>query len=416
MLELPKRVKETDKDTTESYPKYKITKPLRLIELFGGVGSQAMALRDIGVNFEHYRLVEFDKYPVASYNAIHGTDFKPTDIRSVHGADLGIVDKDKYDYLMTYSFPCQSLSVAGKQEGMKKGSGTRSGLLWEVERLLTEMSDRPQILVMENVPQVIADKNKPDFDLWVEFLHSIGYNSYYKILNASDYGIPQNRRRCIMVSILGKYRFIFPSPVALQKNMKDYMEKSVDSKYFIPGTKALEVYENFIENQTQPLEKIVIGGMQKHQAVKSDGICTTLTASMGTGGGYVPMVLDSELPKERFFLQAVETLRNTNAKEGDTIDSFNRRVNTSGISPTLTTRPEGFKTAILPVVKKDDKTLGIRKLTPKECWRLMGFTDKDFFNAEKTNSNCQLYKQAGNSIVKNVLMAVFKQFYSQDTL
>ena len=122
-----------------------IDKPIRLIELFGGVGSQAMALRNIGANFEHYKLVEFDKYPVASYNAIHGTNFEPLDIRNVHGEDLEIIDTKKYTYILTYSFPCQDLSLAGKQRGMTKGTGTRSGLLWEVERLLTEcyhLSDR----------------------------------------------------------------------------------------------------------------------------------------------------------------------------------------------------------------------------------------------------------------------------------
>lgn len=88
-------------------------KPVRLIELFGGIGSQAMALERLGIDFEHYRLVDFDKYPVASYNAMHGTDFKPVDIKSINGSDLGIVDTDKYTYLLTYSFPCQDLSVAG---------------------------------------------------------------------------------------------------------------------------------------------------------------------------------------------------------------------------------------------------------------------------------------------------------------
>ena len=123
-----------------------------------------MALSKLGVNFEHYRLVEFDKYPVASYNAIHGTNFTPTDITKIHGEDLEIVDTDKYCYLMTYSFPCQDLSVAGKQQGMSKGSGTRSGLLWEVERLLNETEHLPQLLLMENVPQVHGTKNLADFD------------------------------------------------------------------------------------------------------------------------------------------------------------------------------------------------------------------------------------------------------------
>ena len=126
------------------FPEVQIDKPIRLIELFGGIGSQAMALRDIGANFEHYRLVEFDKYAVRSYNAIHGTDFEPTDIRNVHGVDLGIERRNEFTYLLTYSFPCTDLSVAGKMEGMSRkdweeGKATRSGLLWEVERILKEL-------------------------------------------------------------------------------------------------------------------------------------------------------------------------------------------------------------------------------------------------------------------------------------
>ena len=109
----------------------KITKPLRLIELFAGIGAQAKALENLGVNFEHYRICEFDKYAVASYNAVHGQVFTTSDITQIHAEDLGIVETDKYEYIMTYSFPCTDLSKAGKQQGMSRDSGTRSGLLWE---------------------------------------------------------------------------------------------------------------------------------------------------------------------------------------------------------------------------------------------------------------------------------------------
>lgn len=143
--------------------RFRIEKPIRLIELFAGIGSQAKALTNLGAAFEHYRICEFDKYAVTSYNAIHSTNFQPSDITKLKGEDLGIVDTDKYCYLLTYSFPCQDLSNAGKGKGMEKGSGTRSGLLWEVERLLTETKNLPQVLVMENVPQVASQKNIKDF-------------------------------------------------------------------------------------------------------------------------------------------------------------------------------------------------------------------------------------------------------------
>lgn len=230
-------------------------KPIRLIELFGGIGSQAMALSKLGVNFEHYRLVEFDKYPVASYNAIHSTNFTPTDITKIHGEDLGIVDTDKFCYLVTYSFPCQDLSVAGKQQGMSKGSNTRSGLLWEVERLLNETEHLPQLLLMENVPQVHSNKNREDFENWIQFLENKGYSNYWQDLNAKDYGVAQHRNRCFMVSILGNYCFYFPKPRPLTKRIVDYLENSVDEKYYIDNEKSSALIKKLIDNGTLPIER-----------------------------------------------------------------------------------------------------------------------------------------------------------------
>ena len=239
---------------------FKIDKPVRLIELFAGVGSQAMALRNIGADFEHYRVVEFDKYAVASYNAIHGTDFPTMDVTKIHGSDLGIVDKDKYTYLLTYSFPCQDLSVAGLGKGMSKGSGTRSGLLWEVERLLNETEHLPQVLLMENVPQVHGKKNMEDFQKWIDFLDKKGYSNFWKDLNAKNYGIAQNRNRCFMVSILGDYKYEFPEPIELTKKMKDYLEDEVDEKYYINNEKAQKLIE-------QPVQRDVLKNVTEHSCI-----------------------------------------------------------------------------------------------------------------------------------------------------
>lgn len=229
-------------------PNISVDKPIRLLEMFAGIGSQAMALRDLGANFEHYRMIEFDEHAVRSYNAIHGTNFPVTDIRDVHGEDLEIVDKDTFTYLLTYSFPCQDLSAAGKRKGMKKGSGTRSGLLWEVERLLRETLELPDILLMENVPEVIGANNIDDFHLWQDFLVSKGYTNYVKILNAKDYGVAQNRNRCFMVSLLGEYNYHFPEPIPLAKCMDDYCEDSVDESYYINTEKAQNMIKEAIED------------------------------------------------------------------------------------------------------------------------------------------------------------------------
>ena len=218
---------------------FRIDKPIRLIELFGGIGSQAAALRNLGANFEHYRLVEFDEYAVKSYNAVHGTQFKPQDITKIHGDDLGIINTKQFTYLLTYSFPCQDLSIAGSMRGFNKGSGTRSGLLWEVERLLTELDELPQVLVMENVTQIHSEgENMNNFQLWIDFLNGLGYSSYWQDMNAKNYGMPQNRNRTIMVSLLGEYQYRFPEPVELTKDVRDYLEDEVDEKYYIKNEKA----------------------------------------------------------------------------------------------------------------------------------------------------------------------------------
>jgi len=240
------------------FPTFKITKKIRLIELFGGIGSQAMALRDLGADFETYKLVEFDRYCVQSYNAVHNTSFVPLDIRDVHGKDLEICEKDKYAYILTYSFPCTDLSVAGKMKGMSKadwknGESTRSGLLWEVERILKELPKEqlPDVLLMENVTQVHNDQNGNDFMSWQDFLISLGYFNFIADLNAKDYGIPQNRDRCFMVSILSDdfVAYEFPEPQQLTTVMKDYLEDKVDEKYYIKTEKSKKLISDLL-NET----------------------------------------------------------------------------------------------------------------------------------------------------------------------
>lgn len=266
-------------------PHYKVDKKIRLIELFAGIGSQAMALRDLGADFEHYRVVEFDRFAVASYNAIHGTDFETTDIRNIRGVDLGICDTDKFCYIMTYSFPCQDLSVAGKQKGMKKGDGTRSGLLWEVERLLKECDELPQVLLMENVTQVHSKANMPDFQKWIDFLESNGYSNYWKDLNAKNYGVAQNRDRCFMVSFLGEWNYKFPQPVPLERKLKDYLEDEVDGKYYINTEKAQKLMQTLIENGTLQgcVSNINPSGNGINGNVYAGDLSPTITTNKGEG-------------------------------------------------------------------------------------------------------------------------------------
>ena len=376
-----------------STPMFKITKPIRLIELFAGIGSQAKALQNLGADFVRWKAVEFDKYALRSYNAIHGTDFEVSDIRDIHATDLEITDTDKFCYIMTYSFPCQDLSIAGQMKGMRKGSSTRSGLLWEVERILDECDNLPQVLLMENVPMVISKKNLKDFQSWRLKLEQLGYSNFVQLLNAKDYGVPQNRNRCFMVSIFGNYSYQFPASVELNKRLKDVLEESVNRKYFLSLEKISKSIEDYMQkshmvscaDSTKPIRLFNIDG--EYGTGFSGNVwekeCIAPTIMTFQGGNKQPMVI-------------VDDLVPCDYRQDKGI-----MVRKNGMMPCL--RQGGGGQALLLKGKT------IRKLTPRECWRLMDFTDEDFDKAQKVNSDSQLYKQAGNSIVVKVLEEIFKE-------
>ena len=162
-----------------------------------------------------------------------------------------------YDLFVSLKL-CQDLSLAGKRQGMaisQAEGGTRSGLLWEVERILDELTERPQVLLMENVPEVIGAGNVNHFNKWLEKLETLGYTNHFKTLNAKDYGIPQNRRRVFMVSILGDYAYDFPIKIKLKYRLKDFLEKKVDEKYYL-SDKDIERISNWC-SQEKPLENAI---------------------------------------------------------------------------------------------------------------------------------------------------------------
>jgi DNA (cytosine-5)-methyltransferase 1 len=380
---------------------FKIDKPIRLIELFAGYGSQALALKYLGVPFEHHRICEWAVKSIQAYKDLHfssdNTDYSQgidkhqvydtlfrlgisanynvpmaqeqiarlgeTRARQIYNnikatnnlvsvcnatADmLGITDTQRYCYIMTYSFPCQDLSSAGKGLGMGKGTGTRSGLLWEVERLLNECSELPQVLVMENVPEVIGSKNIVHFSNWLKYLESLGYKNKWQVLNATDFGIPQNRARCFMVSILGDYYYDMPKPMQTAR-LSDIMEYNTDYKLDLDKapTLALKVVKKCVAyskkhpQQNHSLYGIVYDKTDKFNgAILKDKARTLLTKA---GGGYTDF--------QSYYYYS-----------------------------------------------------------PKECFRLMGVKDEDFIKVAKNQSNSSLYHLAGDSIVTNVLQAIFKQ-------
>ena len=535
--------------------KLKIEKPIRLIELFAGYGSQHLALKYLGVQCESWKICEWAVKSIQAYKDMHfandNTDYSKelshyeivqyllnkgisanynepmkekqiihlgekrareiynnikathnlVNIQQAHGEDFEITDVDNYCYVMTYSFPCQDLSSAGLGKGMEKGSGTRSGMLWEVERILQELKDAnkelPQVLLMENVPEVIGSNNIKHFAKWLEKLESLGYHCYWQVLNSKDFGVPQNRERCFMVSVLGDYWFSFPKKQKLDIRLKDLLEDEVDEKFYL-SDKAIngKLTTNF---QTSKLESVIpneqgivpticardykdpkcilesnsadkfikikvkeypitkntdnfIQWKQKGfldsdcRAWKDDKLAGTLTTN---GKTKIAENLKTKLCNE--------LISSGKVKENDVIrhsysnsrmkDWQTRGCETNNMSPTLDTRCDCLGIVVTSnnkrlkkLVKKIDpnkdnqfldiynqtirenegtitttntnsaiyKNLRIRKLTPKEYFRLMGVKDEDFERVAENQSNASLYHLAGDSIVVDVLMAIFR--------
>ena len=216
--------------------------PLRVFTAFSGYDSQCMALDRIGIPYECVGWSEIDTYAIQAHNALfpQWADRNAGDISKINWG--GQPDFD----LFTYSFPCTDISNAGLQKGLSEGSGTRSGLLWECRKAIE--AKKPKYLLMENVKALLSEKFKPEFYKWRDYLTSLGYESYTKIINATECGVPQNRERVFMVSILGEHKsFYFPDPFPLEKRLKDVLEDDVDRKYFL-SDKAIVGFLNHNKN------------------------------------------------------------------------------------------------------------------------------------------------------------------------
>lgn len=415
------------------YPPFKINKEIALIEFFGGYGSQALSLKYANIPFKHHKLCEWAVNSIQAYKDVHmendNTDYSKelsvseikdylfnkgisknwnepmtreqidrlkekeartiynniqathnlVNIQQVKGEDLEITDTDKYCYLLTYSFPCQDISGAGNMKGFSDTS-TRSGMLWEVERILKECKNKPQVLLMENVPLIHSVDNLPDFNKWILSLEEMGYKNYWQDLIATDYGIPQTRNRTFMVSVLGNYKYTFPKPIPLKLKLKDMLEDNVDEKYYLSekllncfmsnGTGTYPRRERFLQNMNRPNKDIA-------------NSITTLEGNRATCT-FIPQVLGGIGEKD--------SNNNTQWKQQN-------RVYDDNVSISITT-------TFNPYYKND---LRIRKLTPRECGRLQGVKDEDITKILKHQSNASAYHLFGDSIVVDVLEAMFKE-------
>ena len=316
---------------------------LRAFEAFAGYGSQSIALRNLGIDYEVVAISEIDKYAIKAYEAIHGPTNNLGDICKINPSD--IPDHD----LFTYSFPCQDLSVAGKQAGL--GKGTRSGLLYECEKIIE--AKKPKYLLLENVKNLVGKKFKPEFNKWLEYLEELGYTNYWQVLNAKNYGVPQNRERVFVVSILGEHKpYEFPKAMSLDKCIADILEAEVDKKYYM--NKPFHLV-----NKGHQAELDIKGHDYIKRVYAIDRIAPTLT-TMG-GGNTEPKILIPQATKKGYIemdLPGVCDLSYPNSK------TRRGRVQEGGkVSPTLTAASQDI-CYIEPSYK-------IRKLTPRECFRLM---------------------------------------------
>ena len=499
--------------------------PLRLIELFAGIGSQTQALTNIGIPHKVVAISEIDKYALQSYNAIHGDTLNLGDIKGI----ASLPDAD----LWTYSFPCQDISVAGKGAGIKVG--TRSGLLYEVERLLNvanEKGNLPKYLLLENVKNLVGKKFRADLDSWLSFLQSLGYSNYWKVLNAKDYGIPQNRERVFCVSIRGEHEpFVFPEKEELKLRLKDMIDQEVEDRFYLKESTIKSILRSTFHsrrNCIRPTDGLantllardwrepqcvqvgeLFGGKWEHlykmnrRVFETNGIAPTLHCC---GGGNTETKIcigamrgrNPENPADRTagceteqrlelndkgVSNTVTTVQKDNLvveKEDYVARRYGEFVKEKGhvpemfvaynkqeikdVAPTITcecSSPSG-SSAVLKLEKPIEvnvatkqgyeeasegdyvnitypgsttkrgrvgkgiahtltcgdgnavitENVRIRKLTPRECLRLMGWKDEQIDKIQNAKvSSTQQYRQAGNGIVVQVLEKIFKALF-----
>lgn len=415
---------------------------MRYLSLFSGIGSPEQALKNLGVDFELVGFSEIDKYAIKSYCAVHGVS------EELNLGDITKIDIERLPLdidLITHGSPCQDFSVAGANKGGDKGTGTRSSLMWNTVAICEYC--KPKYVIWENVKNVLSKKHKHNFDKYLDEMDRIGYNNYFEILNAKDYGVPQNRERVFVVSIRKDIDkgFMFPKPFDNGVRLIDMLEENVDESYYISDGKVMQLIEEFkVSKNIKELEDVVkqrsihacitpdrlnkrqngrrfkdngepmftITSQDRHGVligdfrygeglrIRKNHMCPCLTCKVG----------GASLSANPFVIYKIKQATKKGydlAFEGDSINleqpsSTTRRGRVG--KQVVNTLNTGSNQAVIQNYK-------IRKITPLESWRLMGFNDKEFYKAEKVCSNSQLYKQAGNSIVVNVMEEIFKSLF-----
>ena len=362
---------------------------LKVLELFGGIGACSKALRKLGIDYELIDYVEINKYAVKSFNAINNTNFETQDICQWN--------KNVEVDLIMHGSPCQDFSLAGKLAGGDEGSGTRSSLMYETIRIVEKL--RPKYVIWENVKNLLSKKHIHNFENYLHRLNDLGYTNSYQVLNSKDYEIPQNRERVFTISVLNGNKFKFPQKKELKLRLKDLLDIEVDAKYYLSEEKISQIV---FEDEFRFLIK---EATKKGYAEAHDG-----------DGVYINRPHQKRGVVQKQMIQTIKTgcdigvvvpklvggIGEKKSNGGTQYYQQDRIYDGNGIAMCHPANlPSGSYMYLL-------NNLTIRRLTPLECWRLMGFDDLDFEKAKEINSDTQLYKQAGNSIVVNVLEAILK--------
>ena len=404
-------------------PKLELKPPIKLFEAFAGIGTQVMALNRLSNDVKVVGISEIDKYAIQSYMSIHGETKNYGDITKINGKDLPKID------ILTWSFPCTDLSKAGKQKGLVD---TRSGLGYQIPRIIGEMDVKPQVLLMENVSDLLSPKFRDGWHELYNTIEELGYTNYVQTLNAKHYGVAQNRDRVFMVSILGNHQFEFPKKVDLKLRLKDYLETFVDPKYYLS-----EKLVSYFHKHTQKhMEK---GNGFKFEIKDKNGVAYAVTSKSGQrlGDNYIndkPIRMGGIYGKKQAGsvydhdglspALTTESSNNWNVLLGEknilipeaTKRGYALAEDGDGVYLNRPHQKRGVvQKGMIQTIKTSGDDLGvvqdmrIRKLTPKECWRLMDISDEDFQKAQAVCSDTQLYKQAGNAVVVSVYEAILRQ-------
>ena len=341
-------------------------KIIKVGTFFSGIGSPEKAMEKLKKEgyIKDYNLKffsEIDKNAIKSYCAIHNIDEKLNlgDITKIKGESLPYCD------LWIGGFPCQDISCAGKMKGFDYEKNTRSGLVWEMIRLLKEVNKKPKYVIFENVENITSKAFKNTLDLFKKDLKILNYTLYEKVLSATDYEMPQNRKRYFLIAILGKNKkFQFPFPKGCRYKLKDFLENDISEKYYLTTNK----YKVIDTNKIIFLKK------------NNDNVIYEIDLDKYYSGW------TCGIDKHSKFKQA------------------KRIFSDFGYSPTITACNTADNIKIF-----ERKNMRIRKITSKEAWRLMGFDDIDYEKAKQVCCETSLYHQAGNSIVVNVIYEILKE-------